>query len=144
MLELAKGQYIDARENVLLIGSSGVGKTHLAIALGPAACGQGRKGRIFQVTELITLFLKAREEKQLLRPRKQIKQLDLRILVELGHVPTGKAGAELLFDVLSTAYERQSLIGTTNLPFEQWTEVLGSERFPGAARRQQRRAMGPS
>ena len=133
VLELAKGQYIDERENVLLIGSSGVGKTHLAIALGLAACGQGRKVRFFRVTELITLLLEAREEKTLIRLRQQIKQLDLVILDELGYVPTGKTGAELLFDVLSTAYERQSLIVTTNLPFEQWTEVLGSERLTGAA-----------
>jgi len=77
--------------------------------------------------------MEAKEEKQLLRFRKQIKQLDLIVLDELGYVPTGKVGAELLFDVLSTAYERQSLIVTTNLPFEQWTEVLGSERLTGAA-----------
>ncbi len=97
-------------------------------ALVLAACGQGRKVRFFRVTELIGLLLEAREEKTLIRLRKQIKQLDLAILDELGYVPTGKTGAELLFDVLSTAYERQSLIVTTNLPFEQWTEVLGSER----------------
>jgi len=115
------------------VGSSGVGKTHLAIALGLAACAQGRKVRFFRVTELITLLLEAREEKQLLRLRKQLAQLDLLILDELGYVPTGKAGAELLFDVLSTAYERVSLIVTTNLPFEHWTEVLGSERLTGAA-----------
>lgn len=133
ILELAKGQYLDAAENVLLIGSSGVGKTHLAIALGLAACAQGRKVRFFRVTELITLLLEAREEKQLTRLRKQLAQLDLLILDELGYVPTGKAGAELLFDVLSTAYERVSLIVTTNLPFEHWTEVLGSERLTGAA-----------
>jgi DNA replication protein DnaC len=133
VLELAKGQYLDAAENVLLIGASGVGKTHLAIALGLAACGHGRKVRFFRVTELITLLLEAREEKQLTRLRKQLAQLDLLILDELGYVPTGKAGAELLFDVLSTAYERVSLIVTTNLPFEHWTEVLGSERLTGAA-----------
>jgi DNA replication protein DnaC len=133
ILELAKGQYLDAAENVLLIGASGVGKTHLAIALGLAACAQGRKVRFFRVTELITLLLEAREEKQLTRLRKQLAQLDLLILDELGYVPTGKAGAELLFDVLSTAYERVSLIVTTNLPFEHWTEVLGSERLTGAA-----------
>ena len=96
----------NAWENVLLLGSSGVGKTHLAIALGLAACGQGRKVRFFRVTELITLLLEAREEKTLIGLRKQIKQLDLVILDELGYVPTGKAGAELLFDVLSTAYAR--------------------------------------
>ena len=133
ILELAKGQYLDGAENVLMIGASGVGKTHLAIALGLAACAQGRKVRFFRVTELITLLLEAREEKQLLRLRKQLAQLDLLILDELGYVPTGKAGAELLFDVLSTAYERVSLIVTTNLPFEHWTEVLGSERLTGAA-----------
>jgi chromosomal replication initiation ATPase DnaA len=68
-----------------LIGSSGVGKTHLAIALGLAACGQGRKLRFFRVTELITLLLGAREEKQFLRFRKQLKQLDLIILVSAHH-----------------------------------------------------------
>lgn len=65
--------------------------------------------------------------------RKQLAQFDLLILDELGYVPTGKAGAELLFDVLNTAYERVSLIVTTNLPFARWTEVLGSERLTGAA-----------
>jgi len=101
--------------------------------LGLAACGHGRKVRFFRVTELITLLLEAREEKTLIRLRKQIKQLDLVILDELGYVPASKAGAELLFDVIATAYERNSLIVTTNLPFENWTEVLGSERLTGAA-----------
>jgi DNA replication protein DnaC len=79
------------------------------------------------------LLREARAERQLTRLRKQLAQLALLILDELGYVPTGKAGAELLFDVLSTAYERVSLIVTTNLPFEHWTEVLGSERLTGAA-----------
>jgi len=82
--------------------------------LGLAACGQGRKVRFDRVTELITLLMQAKEEKQLLRFRKQIKQLDLIVLDELGYVPTGKVGAELRFDVLSTAYERQSLVVTTS------------------------------
>jgi len=73
--------------------SSGVGKTHLAIALGLAACGQGREVRFSRLTELITLLMEARDEKQLLRFRKQIKQLDLLILDELGYVPTGRVGA---------------------------------------------------
>jgi type III restriction enzyme len=63
----------------------------------------------------------------------QVGKLDLLILDELGYVPASKAGAELLFDVIATAYERNSLIVTTNLPFENWTEVLGSERLTGAA-----------
>jgi len=133
LLGLVKGEYLDKRENILLVGPSGTGKSHLATSLGMAACAQGRKVRFFRVTELITLLLEAKEERQLLRMRQQLGKLDLLILDELGYVPASKAGAELLFDVIATAYERNSLIVTTNLPFENWTEVLGSERLTGAA-----------
>ena len=133
VLELAKGEHLQRRENILLVGPSGTGKTHLAIGLGVIACGQGRRVRFFRVTELITLLQEAKEERQLLRLRQQLAKLDLLILDELGYVPASKAGAELLFDVFATAYERHSLIVTTNLPFENWTEVLGSERLTGAA-----------
>lgn len=133
VLQLVQGEYLDKRENILIVGPSGTGKTHLATALGMAACGQGKKVRFFRVTELITLLLEATEERQLLRIRQQLGKLDLLILDELGYVPASKAGAELLFDVIATAYERYSLIVTTNLPFENWTEVLGSERLTGAA-----------
>ena len=78
-------------------------------------------------------YLEAKEERQLLRLRQQLAKLDLLVLDELGYVPASKAGAELLFDVIATAYERYSIIVTTNLPFENWTEVLGSERLTGAA-----------
>ena len=128
-----KGEYLDRRENILLVGPSGTGKTHLATAFGTAACSQGRRVRFCRVTELVTLLLEAKEERHLLRLRQQLAKLDLLILDELGYVPASKAGAELLFDVIATAYERNSLIVTTNLPFESWTEVLGSERLTGAA-----------
>lgn len=130
--ELMRGEYLDQRENILLVGNSGTGKTHLATALGIAACGQGKRVRFFRVTELITQLMEAREERELLRLKKQLSKLDLLILDELGYVPASKLGSELLFDVISTAYERLSLIVTTNLPFENWTEVLGSERLTGA------------
>lgn len=133
VLELLKGDYLDRRENLLLVGNSGTGKTHLATALGMAACQQGRKVRFHRVTELITLLLEAREDKELTRLKRQLSRLDLLILDELGYVPATKAGAELLFDVIALAYERQSVVVTTNLPFENWTEVLGSERLTGAA-----------
>ena len=132
LLELMRGDYLDGRENILLVGGSGTGKTHLATALGQAACNQGHRVRFFRVTELITLLMEAREERQLLRLRAQLAKQDLIILDELGYVPASKAGSELLFDIISTAYERQSLIVTTNLPFENWTEVLLSERLTGA------------
>ena len=96
------------------------------------ACRHGKRVRFFRVTELVTQLMEAREERQLARLRTGLAKLDLLVLDELGYVPASKVGAELLFDVISTAYERTSLIVTTNLPFENWTEVLGSERLTGA------------
>jgi len=130
--ELMRCQYIEEREAVILIGNPGTGKTHVATALAIEACHRGYHVRFFRVTELVTQLMEAREERQLLRMKAQLARLDLIVLDELGYVPASKLGAELLFDVVSTAYERQSLIVTTNLPFGQWTEVLGSERLTGA------------
>jgi len=130
--ELLRGEYIAKKENVLLVGNAGTGKTHLATALGFAACSQGKRVRFHTTTGLVTQLLEAREERTVQRLHKQLDRQDLILLDELGYVPFSKAGAELLFDVVSRAYERTSLIVTTNLPFEQWTEVLGSERLTGA------------
>ena len=130
--ELLRCAYLDQRESVILIGNPGTGKTHIATALAVEACGQGKRVRFWKVTELITNLIEAREERQLARMKNSLAKLDLLVLDELGYVPTSKLGAELLFDVISTAYERTSLVVTTNLPFENWTEVLGSERLTGA------------
>ena len=130
--ELLRGEYMAKKENVLLVGNAGTGKTHLATALGFAACSQGKRVRFYTTTGLVTQLLEAREERTLQRLLKQLDRQDLVLLDELGYVPFSKAGAELLFDVVSRAYERTSLIVTTNLPFEHWTEVLGSERLTGA------------
>jgi len=129
---IANGEYISKRENVLLVGNPGTGKTHLSIALGFAACAQGKRVRFTTTTAMVTALLEARETRTLQRSQKQLERLDVLILDELGYVPFSKAGAELLFEVISRAYERTSLILTTNLPFENWTEVLGSERLTGA------------
>ena len=133
VLDLARGDYLGRRENVLLVGPSGTGKTHLATGLAMAACAQGKRVRFWRVTELITTLREADQERHLLRLRQQLAKLDLLVLDEFGYVPASKAGAELLFDVIGTAYERSSVVLTTNLPFEHWTEVLGSERLTGAA-----------
>jgi DNA replication protein DnaC len=133
VLDLARGDYLGRRENVLLVGPSGTGKSHLATGLAMAACAQGRRVRFWRVTELITTLREADQDRHLLRLRQQLAKLDLLVLDEFGYVPASKAGAELLFDVIGTAYERTSVILTTNLPFEHWTEVLGSERLTGAA-----------
>lgn len=130
--ELLRGEYMDNRENVLFIGNSGTGKTHMATALGFAACAQGRRVRFYGVTALVTELLEARENRRLERLMGQLGRNHLLILDELGYVPFSKAGAELLFDVVGRAYERQSLVVTTNLPFENWVEVMGTERLTGA------------
>lgn len=133
ILDLVRGDYLARRENVLLVGPSGTGKTHLATALGVAACGQGQRVRFWRVTELLTALREADEERSLRRLRSHLAKVDLLILDEFGYVPASKAGAELLFDVIASAYERSSVLLTTNLPFEHWTEVLGNERLTGAA-----------
>jgi len=132
ILELMRGEYLDQHENILFLGNPGTGKTHLATALGHAACAQGKKVRFFSVIDLVNQLLEAREDRQLQRLRRRLDGYHLLILDEFGYVPFSKAGAELLFDVVGRAYERQSLILTSNLPFEQWTEILGNERLTGA------------
>ena len=132
VLELARCEFIDRRECVILSGGPGTGKTHIAIGLAAAACQRGKKVRFHRVTELLTQMLEAREERLLGRLRAQLARLDLLVLDEFGYVPASQVGAELLFDVISTAYEKTSVIVTTNLPFERWTEVLGNERLVGA------------
>ena len=123
---------IAINQHLVFIGNPGTGKTHLATALGHAACAQGKRVRFVSVTGLVTQLLEAREDRQLERLLKRLEKLHVMVLDELGYVPFSKAGAELLFEVVSRAYERQSLIMTTNLPFEQWTEIFGNERLTGA------------
>lgn len=130
--ELMVGEYIEKKENVLMVGNSGTGKTHLACSLGFAACMRGRKVRFFSVKELVTHLMEMTEQRQLERTLKQLERQDVLILDELGYVPFSKTAAELLFEVISRAYERLSLIITTNLPFESWIEIFGSERLTGA------------
>jgi DNA replication protein DnaC len=130
--ELLRGEYIGKKENILLVGNPGTGKTHLATALGFAACSQGKRVRFTTATGLVTQLIEQRDQRTLQRFHKQLERMDAIVLDEMGYVPFAKAGAELFFEVVSRAYERTSLIVTTNLPFEQWTEVLGSERLTGA------------
>lgn len=130
--ELMVGEYVDRHENVLLVGNSGTGKTHLASALGFAGCMQGRKVRFFTAKALVTQLMEMAEQRQLERTLKQLERQDILILDELGYVPFSRTAAELLFEVISRAYERLSLIVTTNLPFESWVDIFGCERLTGA------------
>ena len=132
VLELARCEFLARRENILLLGNSGTGKTHIALAMGLAACQQGHRVRFTTTAALVSELIEARDDKKLLRFQKQIASYELLIVDELGFVPLSKTGAELLFEMLSQRYERGSTLITSNLPFQEWTEILGSERLTGA------------
>jgi DNA replication protein DnaC len=132
VLELARCEWITRRENVLCLGNSGTGKTHIALALGLAACQRGMRVRFTTAAALVHELIEARDERRLLRFQKQLQRQELLIVDELGFVPLSKTGAEMLFEVFSQRYERGSTLVTSNLPFAEWTEVLGSERLTGA------------
>ena len=129
VLELARGDYVARRENVIAVGNSGTGKTHIALALGLAAC---QKGLSVGFTTAAALVHELRDEKRLLRLQRQLTAVRLLIVDELGYVPLSPSGAELLFEVFSQRYERGSILVTSNLPFDEWTSVFGTERLTGA------------
>ena len=132
VMELARCQYIEARENVIALGPSGTGKTHIALGLGLAACQKGLKVRFITAAALVHELMEAGDERRLLRLQKQLASQHLLIIDELGFVPLSKTGAELLFETISQCYERGSVIITSNLPFDEWTEIFGSERLTAA------------
>jgi len=132
VLELARCEYILRRENIIALGNSGTGKTHVALALGLAACQKGFTVAFITAASLVHQLMEARDEKRLLKLQRELQAAKLLIIDELGYVPLSPTGAELLFEVFSQRYERGSTIVTSNLPFEEWTSVFGSERLTGA------------
>ena len=132
VLELARCEFILRRENVIALGNSGTGKSHAALALGLAACQKGFTVAFTTTAALVHQLMEARDERRLLKLQRDLQAVKLLIVDELGYVPLSPTGAELLFEVFSQRYERGSTIVTSNLPFEDWTSVLGSERLTGA------------
>ena len=132
VLELARCEWIERRENVIALGPSGTGKTHVALGLGLAACQKGMSVSFTTAATLVHEMMEARDERRLLRLQKQLAGVKLLIIDELGFVPLSKTGAELLFELISQRYERGSTMITSNLPFDEWTETFGTERLTGA------------
>ena len=132
VLELARCEWIERRENVIALGPSGTGKTHIALGLGLSACQKSLSVGFVTAAALVHELMEARDERRLLRLQKQMVGYKLLIIDELGFVPLSKTGAELLFELISQRYERGATLITSNLPFDEWTETFGSERLTGA------------
>ena len=132
VLDLARAEFVDRRENIIALGPSGVSKTHLAIGIGLAACKHGIKARFANATAIVQELIEARDEKRLPRLQKQLASHELLIIDELCFVLLSKTGAELLFELISQRYERSATIINSNLAFDEWTGAFGEDRLTGA------------
>jgi DNA replication protein DnaC len=123
--ELAGAGYIQEHRNVIFLGRSGTGKTHMATALGIEACKNNFRTRFITCYGLVNELIEARQEKTLQRLLQKYARYDLLVLDELGYIPFSKEGGELLFQVLAERHEKGSVMITTNLGFADWTQVFG-------------------
>jgi DNA replication protein DnaC len=129
VLDLAKGDYLRDHANVIAVGGSGTGKTHVSIGLGVEACRQSKRVRFFTAADLVSELEEAQEQHQLHRYLKRFAAWDLVIVDELGYLPLTERGAELLFQAFSARHEHGSVIVNTNLAFAEWTQVFRTERL---------------
>jgi DNA replication protein DnaC len=132
ILELARGEWIDQKFNACLIGNAGTGKTHLAIALGQAACRQLKRVRFFTAAGLVNALEESQKQYRLERFLGQLDKAELLIIDELGYLSFSRSGAELLFQVFADRYERGSIMITSNLPFGEWGQIFQGERMTAA------------
>ena len=130
--DYVEGHYIVRRENLVLVGKHGTGKTHAATVLGVEACRRGYRVLFTTAADLVNTLVEAREERQLKRYLTRLRTYSLLICDELGYIPFSPEGAQLLFQVFADRYERGSLLVTSNLPFAQWTTVFGDASLTAA------------
>lgn len=130
--ELIRADFIEEKKNLVLYGPVGTGKTHMAIALGIAACEKGLQVRFHSVTSLVLKLGEAWKNGTLERLVRELQGLDLLILDEWGYVPVDKEGSQLLFRVVADSYESKSLILTTNLEFSKWGGIFTDEQMAAA------------
>ncbi|MED4080016.1 IS21-like element helper ATPase IstB [Halalkalibacterium halodurans] len=130
--EIIDLKFLLNKQNLLLLGASGTGKTHLSTALGLKACEKGYEVRFYRVADLVAQLEDALAKGTLQRLKRQIESCDLLILDEVGYVPFQKQGSELLFHIIADCYEQKSVIVTSNLEFGQWNRVFGDNRLTTA------------
>jgi DNA replication protein DnaC len=130
--DLANGSYIKQNKNIILLGKSGTGKTHLATALGIEACDQGIRTKFVTGCGIVNELTEASDEKRLRALIKRYFNYGVLIIDELGYVPFSKQGAELLFQVLAERHERKPVIITTNKGFGDWTQIFGDPSLTAA------------
>jgi len=132
MKELANCDYVKKSRNIIFVGKSGAGKTHLSTALGMEACKQGIRSRFVTGCGLANELIEARDEKQLGRAVKRYASYGLLIIDELGYIPFSKEGAQLIFQILAERHEKKSVIITSNKGFGDWTEIFGDPSMTAA------------
>jgi DNA replication protein DnaC len=130
--DITTATFVKRKENLILYGPVGTGKSHLATAIGVEACNQGKRVRFFRTAALVNLLTDAKVQGELRRILKQIEKTDLLICDEWGYIPFEKEGAQLLFQVISECYEKRSVIITTNLEFSKWNGIFYDEKMTAA------------
>ncbi|NMB46799.1 MAG: ATP-binding protein [Firmicutes bacterium] len=130
--QLLSLDFIEKKKNIICLGAVGTGKTYLATALGVKACSKGKKVRFFRLSDLAAELTEKHRTGNLTKMLKQLQRLDLLILDEVGYIPCDKLSSQLLFNVISSSYEQQSLIVTSNLQFGRWNEMFGDDRLTAA------------
>lgn len=130
--EIKTASFVDKKDNLILYGPVGTGKSHLATAIGIEACNRGKKVKFFRTAALVNQLIDAKKNEDLKRFLKQIGNTDLLICDEWGYIPFEKEGSRILFQVISECYEKRSLIVTTNLEFSKWNGIFFDEKLTSA------------